>query len=467
MTYKQLYFSRYTHSFVRSGVVALFHALKMKPLYVDIETLRQIENIINSHEVFTDESIAKLSNGDALLTVIRLLLDNRVLNSTKDRDDEVISVFREDARGLQIRIAYFILAECCNLSCTYCFERATSHVPSKTLMSDDIAIKSIQFFERMLALHPSESDEKHVIFYGGEPLLNYSTLMLAIREIKSREEQNPSLWGNTSLSLVTNGTLLTRDRIIELHSCNIAIGISIDGPEFMTNLNRVYANGEGAYADAKRAIDHCRDTDVPFGLSITLSEVAVKHPDALFRFIEEVSPTSIGFNILLGGDTNSPYSGYNEDAALLLIEAFQKFREQGLFEDRMMRKIKVFTQQQVYPFDCGASGGSQVVFAPSGQVGICHGYLADKKYFPTTVDNQDFLPSGDATFREWARRTPLQMDACQDCFALGICGGGCPMNAERTKGSLFSLDERFCVHSRKVIEWLMWDLYDSADRSQL
>jgi uncharacterized protein len=54
------------------------------------------------------------------------------------------------------------------------------------------------------------------------------------------------------------------------------------------------------------------------------------------------------------------------------------------------------------------------------------------------------------------------MNQCQDCPALGICGGGCPHNADRTKGSIFELDERFCVHANTVLEWLIWDLYNSA-----
>jgi uncharacterized protein len=464
MAYNGLHFSRYTHSFSRGSVVAVFHALKMKPLYLAPEILGAVTAIVNSPEVFTDDAIVRSDNGESLLHVIELLLENRVLNATEGRDDEVISFFRQTAGGLQVRIAYFILAECCNLACTYCFERTPSHTLSKVLMSKDVALKSIEFFERMLSLHPSESDEKNIIFYGGEPLLNYRTLVFVLQEIKHRERDKPSLWSNTKLSLVTNGTLLTKERILELRSYGLDIGISIDGPESITNTNRFYPDTRGAYKDARRAIDLCKEANVPFALSLTLSEIAVRHPDDVMRFIEEVSPASIGFNILLGG-ANTPYPGYNEDAAQLLISAFTEFRKIGLFEDRMMRKVKVFSRQQVYPFDCGATGASQVVFAPSGQVGICHGYLADKKYFPTTVEDTEFIPSSDPTFLEWSRRTPLQMDACRDCVALGICGGGCPMNAERTKGSIFDLDERFCVHAKKVLEWLVWDLYDNADRS--
>ena len=62
-------------------------------------------------------------------------------------------------------------------------------------------------------------------------------------------------------------------------------------------------------------------------------------------------------------------------------------------------------------------------------------------------------------FQRWARLSPLLTEACQSCEALGICGGGCPMNAERTTGSLDGLDARFCVHAKNTLQWLVWDVY--------
>ena len=186
----------------------------------------------------------------------------------------------------------------------------------------------------------------------------------------------------------------------------------------------------------------------------------------LFRsvmdFIDTVKPSSIGFNVLMTDKDFKVYQGYNDDAAEFLIRAYEKFSEDGLYEDRMMRKVNSFIKSEVYPFDCGATGGNQLVFSPSGKVGICHGYLQDKKFFPTTVDDDSFDPCSDGVFKEWAIRSPLNMEECQGCEALGICGGGCPLNAERNLGSIWDLDERFCVHARKTLEWLVWKLYEKS-----
>ncbi len=78
----------------------------------------------------------------------------------------------------------------------------------------------------------------------------------------------------------------------------------------------------------------------------------------------------------------------------------------------------------------------------------------------TTVDDDQFDPRLDPVFLEWSRRSPLAMAACQDCVALGICGGGCPLNADNEEGSIWGLDKRFCVHCKMTLEWLVWDLYE-------
>ena len=96
-------------------------------------------------------------------------------------------------------------------------------------MSESVALKCVDFFERMLSLNgPVEEEEKSIIFYGGEPLLNYGTLLFSLREIRKRQESGNAHWKTVQLSLVTNGTLLTRDRLIELSSLGLSIGISIE-----------------------------------------------------------------------------------------------------------------------------------------------------------------------------------------------------------------------------------------------
>ena len=444
----------------------MFHSLKTRPIYFEKNLNPLLQEIINSNQKFDDSKIVSQygEKAQTLIGIINGLIDNRVLSEYPDKDAEVLSHFQQSLTQSvgNIKIAYFILSEACNLACSYCFENAQNcSFDTDKIMSEEIATKSINFFEKMLTLYNSTDEEKDIIFYGGEPLINYDVLLKILKEIKKRKDHN-KLWNNVSMSIVTNGVLLTEKIIKTLHEYGVEIAISIDGPKKINDKNRFDKKHKSIFKEVMKGIQLCQSNDIPFSLSMTLSEDAVKYNEDVIEFIDEIKPKSIGFNILMTNSTFEPYENYNEEAANFLIKAFKKFRKENLYEDRIMRKVKSFVKSEVYPFDCGATGANQVVFSPSGQVGICHGYLQDKKFFPSNVDELTFIPSKNKVFAEWGKRSPLNMQECHGCPALGICGGGCPMNAERDSGSIWDLDERFCLHAKKTLEWMVWDLFDKS-----
>ena len=125
-----------------------------------------------------------------------------------------------------------------------------------------------------------------------------------------------------------------------------------------------------------------------------------------------------------------------------------------------MRKVNAFINHNLHYQDCAAEGGNQLVVAPNGDIGLCHGYLSTRETFVTNVDDQTFIIHESPLFLEWNKLTPLQMKQCIDCKALGTCGGGCALNAKANGRSIWDLDERFCIHSKSTIDFLVWDLFD-------
>jgi uncharacterized protein len=197
-------------------------------------------------------------------------------------------------------------------------------------MTKDIALQSINFFEKMLDLYPSSGEKKDIIFYGGEPLLNYDVLICVLEEICKRKENRNELWKNVSLSLVTNGTLIKPNMIDRFKELGLSISISLDGPKNINDVNRFYNDKKSAFDDIMKGLSTCKEGDIDFSLSITLSEDCVKNWDKVIGFIDEVKPSSIGFNVLMTDKEIKLYEGYNEDAANFLIRAYEKFSEDGL-----------------------------------------------------------------------------------------------------------------------------------------
>lgn len=451
-----LLLSRFAHFFVGQSLIACYHSLRMMPIFIPTGLFPIIESFRRG--ACPEDLPANLKEQDDFLTMIEVLKDARILIQNPIEDDQALEYFLDLLGKPYPHLAYFLLTEKCNFRCSYCFVKNQDALGGKeSHMTQDTALSGLDFFCRMIQKNPEQFEmEKTIVFYGGEPLMNWPVFEMLLTKIKSYAEIG-RLPEKTILNLVTNGTLLTNRIAKVLKDNNVQVSISIDGDELSTNSYRAYANGKPVYQDIRRGFKICKDLGMDVGASCTLSEANVFNFDTTIRILlDECLVTNLGFNLMI--TENQIMKGYNEEAARFIIKAFQIFRERGVYEDRIMRKANAFIERKVWPFDCGATGGNQIVIAPNGDVGVCHGFTAERKYFPTNVNNDAFNLNEDATYREWSMRSPLNMPQCQNCPALGICGGGCPFQAEIEKGSIWDLDERFCVHAKLTLEWLIWDL---------
>lgn len=453
--------SRFTHVYEVENAVALYHSLRMKPVYLSRDAYESLQtwiasshcNQISDAPEFISKEVAELARW-------------KILTQSEDEDDKVLRFVKSRMPKPAINICYFILSEQCNLACKYCFlgnnDVKKRHNFSLENMSIETADKAIDFYIRQMKASnlDTEDNQAAIIFYGGEPMVNYSVLKYVANKINSLRSKEKCL-KNAELSMVTNGLLLNEERISELQKLGVSIAISIDGVTEKANSMRVDIAGNPVFIRILNTLNICKKLGANVSLSVTLSEETIKDTQNVLKLIDEYGIKSLGFNIMMSSDTFILPQSYNESAAQFIIDEFVELRKRGIYEDRMMRKLKAFTKASVYYSDCGATGGGQIVVSPNGQVGICHGCLFDKKYFVSNIYDDKFIAINDPTFIEWSKLTPLNNEECYSCPALGICGGGCPINAMNLKpgNTIHSIDERFCVHSQKTLEFFINDLY--------
>ncbi|MBQ6945562.1 MAG: FibroRumin system radical SAM peptide maturase [Ruminococcus sp.] len=453
--------SRFTHVYDVGTAVALYHSLRMKPVYLSRDVYESLQTWVASSCCNRIEDAP-----ESIANEVAELARWKILTQTDDEDDKVLRFVKSRVPAPAINICYFILSEQCNLACKYCFlgnnDSNKRHNFSSENMTVETADKAIDFFVKQMKESGLDSEENQaaIIFYGGEPMVNYDVLKYVATKINSMRSTVKCL-RNAEMSMVTNGLLLNEERILELQKLGVSIAISIDGVTEEANAMRVDVAGNPVFDRILKTLNQCKKIGANVSLSVTLSEETVKDTQNVLKLIDEYGIKSLGFNIMMSSDTFVLPQSYNEQAAQFIIDEFVELRKRGIYEDRMMRKLKAFTKAQVYFSDCGATGGGQIVISPNGQVGICHGCLFDKKYFVSDIEDKDFIAINDPTFIEWSRLTPLNNEECYSCPALGICGGGCPINAMYLKpgNSIHSLDERFCVHSKKTLEFFIHDLY--------
>ncbi len=453
-------FSRFAHVYDFGKAVALIHSLRMKPVYLTNDIYQSLKVNLESFGFVSLENIPQ-----HMQETVKELIKYKVLVQSDDEDEKVLRFIRSKIPVPSISVCYFILSEQCNLACRYCFLGNNSEDTRKSFSLENMSVKTadkaIDFYIRQLNLSEyKDFRNPTVIFYGGEPLINFEVLEYIAVRLNSLRKTEKYL-EKLEMSVVTNGLLLYEERLLKLKRLGIQIAISIDGFTEEANSMRVDIMGKPIFSRLLRVLDECKRLDVKVSLSVTLSEESIKSTAHIFELIKLYDIKGLGFNILMSDDTFILPQSYSEKAASFIIDAFIKFRELGIYEDRMMRKLDAFAKSQVYFSDCAATSGGQIVIAPDGRVGVCHGCVAGKKYFVSDVNDIEFDARKNEVFLEWSSLSPVNNEGCLDCVALGICGGGCPVNAMHSKpdGTLHSIDERFCAHSKKTLEFLVKDLY--------
>ena len=460
--------SRYAHAFDLGDAVALYHSLRMKPVYLKKSAYEDLQAWLVS-PFCNDYDDAP----ETLKTEVNELVKYKILNHSVEEDEKVLKFIKSRIPSPAINVCYMITSEQCNLACKYCF--LGNNDPSKRSefalenMSREIADKAIAFYIRQLKLSGLDTEENKpvLIFYGGEPLVNYDVVVY-IAETINKMRATEKCIANLEMSMVSNGLLLTEERALKLKELGISIAISVDGFTEESNQMRVDVAGNNVFSKILKTLDMCKKLGIDVSLSVTLSEETIKDTKEVLKLVDNYGIKSFGFNIMMSDENFIVPEEYNELAAQFIIDEFIELRKRGIYEDRMMRKLKAFSKAQVYFSDCAATGGGQIVIAPGGRVGICHGCLHNKQYFVSTVDDEEFDATKDPFFLEWSQLTPINKEECQNCPALGICGGGCPINAMHLKkgNTIHALDERFCVHSKKTLEFLINDLYKIISESE-
>lgn len=441
-------YSKYVHSFpIEDNVIALYHALLIRTVFITSQEAQQI-NLYFEKRVIGDK---------ATIETINYLYTNYFVVNNEEEDNVLYSKCIDMIPEPAISNAYIVVTENCNFNCKYCFiSNAVQNVKPEKVMTKDVATKTVMLLQRTYEKQQHPYD-KTITFYGGEPLLNFDVIKFFIDEINRIKKVY--YWpSDVNYALITNGSLLTKDILQSIKEYGIALSISYDIDK-ESHSHRIDKTGNNSYDVVRQKIALCHEMGIPFSLSITITDALLKHKDKILPEILVLSPLTIAFNLLIPNKGTLQNDNYYKDATDFMLDTFSQLRTIGMYEDRIMRKVHSFKENKMHLYDCCASGGNQYVIAPDGTIGICHGYLNNRKYFSSSVSDTKFDFREHPDYKYWKKRTPLLMPQCQECECLSICGGGCPYAADYMYGSIYELDTRFCIHAKKVLTWLIKDLY--------
>jgi len=161
------------------------------------------------------------------------------------------------------------ISQDCNLRCKYClfgghyyFRRSRSHV----LMPYETAKAAVDYLHGII--QDRYQRDFCIGFYGGEPLLNFSTIKSIVTYAKDKFEG----W-KLRFAITTNGTLLTDDIINYLIMNNFSMVISLDGPSDIHDAKRRFADGRGSFDIVMKNLKRIHEKDEAYFKTIAISIV--------------------------------------------------------------------------------------------------------------------------------------------------------------------------------------------------
>lgn len=449
------HFSRFVHFIPLGEYTAVYNALNMAVLFLENKVARGLQQRSWSLE------------GQKAQSLIEEMIKEKMLVEPNHDDLADYRKIQDELSKLPVKILYLLLTDQCNFACRYCFiEGGFPPGHQRVQMTPEVAQTSIDLYARALVRNlTNEKVRKRVIFYGGEPLLNFPTMAFAIDYIEELKQKG-KLPNDVKLSLNTNASVVTPEIAKTLAEHHVSVSVSIDGRKRIHNQERIFRSGEGTFDATIRGFMLLKKHGIDPGISCTIAELGVDHlEETITFFIEELDIHSIGFNILREGQTVrlADPEGYTRKASQALIDAFKIAREKGVYEDRIMRKVRAFVRRRPYLNDCAGCGG-EIAAAPDGEVGVCHGAVGAKDFY--VPNTPEFDVHTHPYWTEWRSRSPFNMSECIECVALGICGGGCPYQGYLREGSIWAVEKLFCIHAKTTLEFLIRDLFEKMVAKQ-
>ncbi len=124
----------------------------------------------------------------------------------------------------------------CNHKCLYCHSSAVDPSRTEMDMSFETARRTVDF----ILSGPSPS--VMIEFQGGEPLLNWPVIRFVVEYARERAA---AAGKQAALSLVSNFSLMTEEKLDWLLARDVALCTSLDGPEDLHKRNRIFLGGNG------------------------------------------------------------------------------------------------------------------------------------------------------------------------------------------------------------------------------
>ena len=323
----------------------------------------------------------------------------------------------------------------CNIACSYCYvyqlgdQGWRRQPPAMSPATIDAAVR------RLDELRQAQDRDFAVVLHGGEPLLLGETLLARLLNgLRSRLPEG------CTVSVQTNGTLLTDRRLDILADALATVSVSLDGPAQINDSRRVGFDQGGTFEATLAGIHRLQRHPAAKRLfSGTLSVVEPStDPSEVYWFLRGLGVPGMSFLLPDGNHSRLPpgKAGFDShEAGKWLAGLFDVYMSDPdpvpirVLDDL----VKLLLGGSATKEGMGRDLNAILIIDTDGTVtkndtlkSASDG--ADRYNEPWSVHSH-FLQdiAGTAAFREHVEMQQPTADLCLQCPELSVCGGGMPL----------------------------------------
>lgn len=384
---------------------------------------------------------------------VALLEDNGFLVSDRTTErqsiDGYFNVIKSSTEELHITVLTTLQ---CNFACDYCFQGDHGDYNKfADKMSLETARRVADWIERELdRVRPAKL---HMMFFGGEPLLNLP-VMYAIAERMKAATLARGL--RQTISIITNGLLLTPEIVDRMVPWGLdGVKITLDGDRDTHNRMRPLRGGQGTFDRIIQNIGAVAGK-IRVGIGGNFDESSVDSYPDLLRFLGEQDfagrLAKVNFKPIVRTGPSVPkgvltLTPVNADGKPLGGTCMTSAGSGGGtacdscgFAADSMSFLREETKKHGFPTPDGVHGGPCHVhmqhahtIGPDGSLYACAGFTGDKSQSTGHIDDR-FDPVRQASREKFDRLSPWS--ECGDCAYIPVCAGGCLVASHSELGDM-------------------------------
>jgi uncharacterized protein len=346
----------------------------------------------------------------------------------------------------------------CNIDCKYCYLPDRANKKKISLATVETAIRKI-FDEKLV------KEEFSIVWHAGEPTAINIEFYEQVTELL--DSIVPDGY-KVNQHIQTNATLINQEWCDFFKRSKMIIGVSIDGPQFIHDANRVTRSGKGTYDKTMEGINLLKANNIEFSAIAVITATSLDYPNEIYSFFKELGPRTLGFNI-------DEEDGANLKSTIQ-VEQEQKLRnfwstiyDLQLQKDNYLHIREIFgfnemllkSDFEAHKFPFGQmvaplkiitldTDGNFTTFSPE-LIG-----MKDESYINFNLGNvhtdsfRSILQS--EKFNKMFGEIMTGIKLCSEtCDYFKMCGGGAPSNKLYENKSFATTETKYCKYSRKII----------------